>query len=70
MKNESAMYKIKLLVLCDSFNNAMSPYFNLYFSDVMYVSGRSSMDEKIRAIQKFKPTIVINEIVERDLDNF
>lgn len=70
MKNESAMYKIKLLVLCDSFNNAMSPYFNLYFSDVMYVSRRSSMDEKIRAIQKFKPTIVINEIVERDLDNF
>ena len=70
MKNESAMYRTKLLVLCDSFNNAMSPYFNLYFSDVMYVSRRSSMDEKIRAIQKFKPTIVINEIVERDLDNF
>lgn len=70
MENESAMYRTKLLVLCDSFNNAMSPYFNLYFSDVMYVSRRSSMDEKIRAIQKFKPTIVINEIVERDLDNF
>ena len=70
MKNESAMYRTKLLVLCDSSNNAMSPYFNLYFSDVMYVSRRSSMDEKIRAIQKFKPTIVINEIVERDLDNF
>lgn len=70
MKNESAMYRTKLLVLCDSLNNAMSPYFNLYFSDVMYVSRRSSMDEKIRAIQKFKPTIVINEIVERDLDNF
>lgn len=70
MKNESTMYRTKLLVLCDSFNNAMSPYFNLYFSDVMYVSRRSSMDEKIRAIQKFKPTIVINEIVERDLDNF
>ncbi|CDE76859.1 putative uncharacterized protein [Sutterella sp. CAG:521] len=70
MKNESAMYRTKLLVLCDSFNNAMSPYFNLYFSDVMYVSRRSSMDEKIQAIQKFKPTIVINEIVERDLDNF
>lgn len=70
MKNESAMYRTKLLVLCDSFNNAMSPYFNLYFSDVMYVSRRSSMDEKIRAIHKFKPTIVINEIVERDLDNF
>ena len=70
MKNESAMYRTKLLVLCDSFNNAISPYFNLYFSDVMYVSRRSSMDEKIRAIQKFKPTIVINEIVERDLDNF
>ena len=70
MKNESAIYRTKLLVLCDSFNNAMSPYFNLYFSDVMYVSRRSSMDEKIRAIQKFKPTIVINEIVERDLDNF
>lgn len=70
MKNESAMYRTKFLVLCDSFNNAMSPYFNLYFSDVMYVSRRSSMDEKIRAIQKFKPTIVINEIVERDLDNF
>ena len=70
MKNESAMYRTKLLVLCDSFNNAMSPYFNLYFSDVMYVSRRSSMDEKIRAINKFKPAIVINEIVERDLDNF
>lgn len=70
MENESAMYRTKLLVLCDSFNNAMSPYFNLYFSNVMYVSRRSSMDEKIRAIQKFKPTIVINEIVERDLDNF
>ena len=70
MENESAMYRTKLLVLCDSFNNAMSPYFNLYFSNVMYVSRRSSMDEKIRAIKKFKPTIVINEIVERDLDNF
>ena len=70
MENESAMYRTKLLVLCDSFNNAMSPYFNLYFSNVMYVSRRSSMDEKIRAIQKFKPMLVINEIVERDLDNF
>lgn len=70
MKNESAMYRTKLLVLCDSFNNAMSPYFNMYFSNVMYVSRRSSMDEKIQAIKKFKPTIVINEIVERDLDNF
>ena len=70
MKNESAMYRTKLLVLCDSFNNAMSPYVNLYFSNVMYVSRRSSMDEKIQAIQKFKPMIVINEIVERDLDNF
>lgn len=70
MKNESAMYRTKLLVLCDSFNNAMSPYFNMYFSNVMYVSRRSSMDEKIQAINKFKPAIVINEIVERDLDNF
>ena len=70
MKNESAMYRTKLLVFCDSFNNAMSPYFNMYFSNVMYVSRRSSMDEKIQAIKKFKPTIVINEIVERDLDNF
>lgn len=70
MENESAMYRTKLLVLCDSFNNAMSPYVNLYFSNVMYVSRRSSMDEKIQAIQKFKPMIVINEIVERDLDNF
>lgn len=70
MKNESAVYRTKLLVFCDSFNNAMSPYFNMYFSNVMYVSRRSSMDEKIQAIKKFKPTIVINEIVERDLDNF
>lgn len=70
MKNESAMYRTKLLVFCDSFNNAMSPYFNMYFSNIMYVSRRSSMDEKIQAIKKFRPTIVINEIVERDLDNF
>lgn len=70
MKNESAVYRTKLLIFCDSLNNAMSPYFNMYFSNVMYVSRRSSMDEKIHALKKFKPMLVINEIVERDLDNF
>ena len=69
MKNDSAVYKKKILVLCDSFNHALSPFFNLYFSDVLYVSRRSPMEEKVEMIRKFKPEIVINEVVERDLDN-
>lgn len=69
MKNDSAVYKKKVLVLCDSFNHALSPFFNLYFSDVLYVSRRSPMEEKVEMIRKFKPEIVINEVVERDLDN-
>ena len=59
----------KILILCDSFNHALSPFFNLYFSDVLYVSRRSPMEEKVEMIRKFKPEIVINEVVERDLDN-
>ena len=69
MKNEAAVYEKKVLVLCDSFNHALSPFFNLYFSEVLYVSRRSPMEEKVEMIRKFKPEIVINEVVERDLDN-
>ena len=37
MKNELAAYTMRILVFCDSFNHALSPYFNLYFSDVLYI---------------------------------
>lgn len=69
MKNELAAYTMRILVFCDSFNHALSPYFNLYFSDVLYTSRHCSVDEKIDSIRKFKPTIVLDEIVERNLDN-
>lgn len=67
MKNPLAPNKHRLLILCDSFMVAMTPYFNLNFSEIYYSSRHRPVTELEALMKEFKPDLVIYETVERAL---
>ena len=68
--NTNAMYEKTVLVLGDSFSDAMKPEMTKLFSEVIFLK-HGPYEEDI--VQKYNPDIVILEIVERysyNLSNF
>ena len=65
MKNAHAFNKMQVVVICDSFMMALSPFFNAAFSDIVYISDGLSVKEKQAIIRKYKPELVIYEAVGR-----
>lgn len=64
-KNSSK--SLKLMLYRDSFTNALIPFFNEGFAEVIYLK-KYTIDKK--EIEAFKPDIVIFEIIERNIDIF
>ena len=67
MTNPSAVIRRRVLIFCDSFMTAMSPYINATFRNVLYVSRNRNPSDWQQIINAFQPEIVIYETVERDL---
>lgn len=65
VKNEEK--SLKVILYRDSFTNAMIPFFNETFNEIIY-NKSYSIDKK--EIESFKPDIVIIEIIERNIDMF
>lgn len=67
MINRSAKYDRKILILHDSFNELMSPFWNMHFTEITYCykKGRP-MDDYVRIIEEFRPDLVVYETVERE----
>jgi len=58
----------RVLIVKDSFSEALSPFLNHTFSQIVYVNFiLCSRDYFDRIVQQFKPDIVIFEMVERNL---
>lgn len=58
---------LKTMLYKDSFTNAMMPFFNRTFSEIVY-NRNYSLDKN--KIENFKPDILIFEIIERNIDYF
>jgi len=58
---------LKLILYRDSFTNALIPFFNESFSEVIYHK-KYTIDKK--EIEEFKPDVVLFEIIERNVDMF
>lgn len=67
MHNQNAANKMKLVVIGDSFFQALSPFFNASFSDIVYIAHTIPIHDQEQVIQKFKPDIVVYETVERHI---
>lgn len=67
MENPQAPNKLKVLILCDSFMTAMSPFFNINFSDIYYSSKHRPFKEIEKIMIDFKPNLIVYETVERAL---
>lgn len=63
--NQFAKNKMRVLVICDSFATAMSPFFNLNFKEVHYVSRTYDYRQLIGFVKEINPNIVVYETVER-----
>ena len=62
--NKNPLNNLRLLMLRDSFTNAMVPYFSETFSEAKYIWDHN-FNANYEAICTYKPDIVIHEIVER-----
>ena len=67
MTNPAAATQKRVLVFCDSFMTAMSPYLNATFTHVLYVSRNRAPGDWKALIDAFGPELVIYETVERGL---
>lgn len=67
MRSDKATNSMRILLIHDSFAIALAPYFNMAFSEVMYVPRRGSTARLVRLIEEFQADIVIYETVERSL---
>lgn len=70
--NKKSHYKnptkeLKLVLYRDSFTNALIPFFNESFGEIIYHK-KHTIDTK--EIETFKPDIVMFEIIERNIDLF
>ena len=65
MHNPNAINKMKLVVIGDSFFEALSPFFNASFSDIVYITHAIPVQDKKHVIRKFRPDVVVYETVER-----
>jgi len=54
----------KLMIYRDSFTNALTPFFNNTFNEVIYIRGHN-LNRKL--INSFKPDVIILEKIERNL---
>lgn len=63
--NKNAPNQLKLLILHDSFNTAMSQFLNLNFTEIRYSKRGRPIEELKEIIVKEKPDLVIYETVER-----
>lgn len=69
VRNDKAKISKRVLVLGDSFATALSPFFNLYFKEVIYISRYSPKETQQNLIQKTHPDIIVEVVVERLLDD-
>ncbi len=67
MTNTVGLHDKRVLVFCDSFMTALSPFMNATFTHVLYVSRNRSLESWRPLIEAFKPDSVIYETVERGL---
>ena len=67
MTNTVGVHDKRVLVFCDSFMTALSPFMNATFTHVLYVSRNRSLESWRPLIEAFKPELVIYETVERGL---
>ncbi len=67
MTNPAAATEKRVLVFCDSFMTAMSPYVNATFTHVLYASRNRPPEDWKALIDAFRPELVIYETVERGL---
>jgi len=67
MTNPAAATQKRVLVFCDSFMTAMSPYLNATFAHVLYASRNRAPEDWKALIDAFGPELVIYETVERGL---
>ena len=69
VQNDKRKISKRVVVLGDSFATALSPFFNLYFKEVTYTSRYSPKETQKDLIQKIRPDIIVEVIVERLLDD-
>ena len=69
VQNDKGKISKRVVVLGDSFATALSPFFNLYFKEVTYISRYSPKETQKDLIQKIRPDIIVEVIVERLLDD-
>lgn len=69
VQNDKGKIFKRVVVLGDSFATALSPFFNLYFKEVTYISRYSPKETQKDLIQKIRPDIIVEVIVERLLDD-
>lgn len=62
--NKNPLNNLRLLMLRDSFTEAMEPYFSETFSEAKYIWNHN-FNANYEAIRAYKPNIVIHEMVER-----
>lgn len=65
MINENAPNKMKVFIIHDSFNTAMTSFWNIHFSEIIYSNRGKNEADLIKTIKEFKPDFVIYETVER-----
>lgn len=65
MHNKNAVNHLRVVIFCDSFFSNLAPFFNAAFSDILYISQGMPFQDKLQAIDEFKPDLVISEYVER-----
>lgn len=59
--------KLKLMLFRDSFTNAMIPFFNESFNEVLYLKKYTFTKKEI---ETYRPDVVVFEIIERNIDLF
>lgn len=59
--------RLKAIVYYDSFIEAMEPLVSASFGEVLYVRGSFEQEPAELLIEEFKPDIVLEELVERDV---
>ena len=67
MTNAAGLYDKRVLVFCDSFMTALSPFMNATFTHVLYVSRNRNLESWRSLIDAFQPELIIYETVERGL---
>lgn len=67
MSNLQAKNSQRVVVFCDSFMGALSPFINASFKHVLYISRHDDIEKIQASVKAFKPDLIIYETVERDL---